>query len=114
MTEKQCATGLRRYRSRKEAQQLAHSFEECGLTRQEFCRQNKVALNTLNRYLKRYSKEQHSRKESAQWLAVEIARPEQKGNSELTVVLRDELRIEVRRGFDAATLQQIVAALGRS
>ena len=43
MTERVCATGIRRYRSPSEAEQLVRSFEASSLTRVEFCARNQVA-----------------------------------------------------------------------
>jgi hypothetical protein len=70
-------------------------------------------LKTLGRYLTRY------RKGSAQgsgadqphrFIPVEIA-GFRCGGGELTVVLPGGVRIEVKCGFDSATLRQLVSAL---
>jgi transcriptional regulator with XRE-family HTH domain len=53
MTERECANGRRRYRSRKEAEQLAAEFEGSGLTQEEFCERNDVSRKALARYVKR-------------------------------------------------------------
>ena len=109
MTERVCATGLRRYRTRSEAEQLVRSFETSGLTRVQFCARNQVATNTFNRYMQRYSGHPEKVAPKQQLLAVEIVSDNQR--TEVAVVLRCGLRIEVGRGFDAATLQQVVTAL---
>lgn len=54
MTERECANGRRRYRSRKEAEQLAAEFEGSGLSQEEFCERNDVSRTALARYVKRY------------------------------------------------------------
>jgi hypothetical protein len=108
MTERECANGRRRYRSRQEAEQRAADFAASGLTQQEFCERNEVSRSALARYLKRHW--QRAAAAPRQWVAVEIAAPGATG-SRLWVVLRGGQRIEVGRGFDAATLRQLVTAL---
>jgi hypothetical protein len=109
MIERETATGRRRYRNRQEADELAREFEASGLTQREFCERNDVSLNVLARYLKRYRQATAPRDGQPQWVAVEVA--ERNGGGGLSVVLGGGRRIEVRRGFDRVTLQQLVAAL---
>jgi|SRR5215204_3625814 hypothetical protein len=110
MTERQSRTGIRRYRSRVEAEQLAAEFQASGLTRREFCEGQRVALNTLNRYLSRYSRRETD--DAPELVQVEVAEP---GGfrAEVTVVLGRGRRVEVARGFDSVTLQQVVSVLER-
>jgi hypothetical protein len=110
MTERVCATGLRRYRTRSEVEQLVRSFETSGLTKTQFCARNQVATNTFNRYIQRYSGQPNKVERKQQLVAVEIVADNQR-RTEVAVVLRGGLRVEVGRGFDARTLQQVVAAL---
>jgi hypothetical protein len=110
MTERVCATGIRRYRSRKEAEQLVRSFEASSLTRGEFCARNQVAPNTFNRYMQRYGARRCEGDQQQQLIAVEIV-DAQAFRAEVAVVLARGRRVEVARGFDAQTLQQVVAAL---
>ena len=110
MIERACANGRRRYRSREEAKQLAAEFEASGLTRQEFCERNDVSRGALARYVKRYRQQKAQLDGRQQWVAVEIAEHGASGSG-LSVVLRGGRRITVGRGFDAVTLQQVVAAL---
>jgi hypothetical protein len=103
----------RRHRSRAEADQLAAEYEASGLSQAEFCQQRDLPLKTLARYLARYRKQSAPNREqtpSQRFVAVEVADP--RGGSELTVLLSGGLRIEVKRGFDAFTLRQVVKALG--
>jgi hypothetical protein len=103
----------RRHRSRAEADQLVVEYEASGLTQAEFCRQKDLPLKTLARYLTRYRKQIAGDNElhpPQRLVAVEVA-GSRTGGTELTVVLHAGLRIEVKRGFDAGTLRQLVAAL---
>ena len=110
MTERVCATGLRRYRSRSEAEQLVKNFESSSLTRQQFCTRNLVAMNTFNRYMQRYGGRREKHKAAQQLVPVEII-DSVPLRAEVVVVLARGRRVEVGRGFDAKTLQQVVSAL---
>jgi hypothetical protein len=110
MTERVCATGIRRYRSRNEAEQLVRSFESSGLTRQQFCARNQVATNTLNRYMQRYAMGAGKTVPEQQLVAVEIVDGVSRG-VEVVIVLARGRRVEVTKGFDVSTLQQVVSAL---
>jgi len=81
-----------------------------GLTRGEFCARNQVAPNTFNRYMQRYGARRCEGDQQQQLIAVEIV-DAQVFRAEVAVVLARGRRVEVARGFDAQTLQQVVAAL---
>ena len=110
MTERVCATGIRRYRNRSEAEQLVRNFELSGLTRQQFCARNQVATNTFNRYVQRYGARPEETGTEEQLIAVEMMDAVAL-RAEVVVVLARGRRVEVGRGFDIQTLQQVVAAL---
>ena len=114
MTEEACAAGRRRYRSRAEAEELAAEFEASGLTQREFSERRGLPVKTLARYVKRYRQRPAEAELTPRWVAVEIGERESAAmRSGLSVVLGGVRRIEVERGFDAATLEQLVAALER-
>jgi len=98
----------RRHRSRAEADQVAADYEASGLSREAFCKQRDVPLKTLDRYVTRYRKQKAAGGQPQRWIAVEVAGS---GGSELSVLLSSGRRIEVKRGFDAGTLRQLVAVL---
>ena len=81
-----------------------------GLSREEFCNQTDVTLKSLARYVTQYRKQKTENKEPQRWVAVELARHSGCGG-ELAVLLTSGRRIEVKRGFDASTLRQLVAVL---
>ena len=102
----------RRHRSRAEADQIAAEYESGGLSQADFCQQRDLPLKTLARYLARFRKQSArggEQSEQQRFVAVEVAGA--RGGGELTVLLSGGLRIEVKRGFDALTLRQLVAAL---
>ncbi len=103
----------RRHRSRADADQLVIEYEASGVTQAEFCRQQDLPLKTLARYVTRYRKQTvrgNDPNQPQRFVAVEVAASRTAG-SELTVVLRGGLRIEVKSGFDAGTLRQLVTVL---
>lgn len=89
---------------------MAAEYEASGLSREEFCRQRDVAMKTLARYIVRYRKQKSAGSEPQRWVAVEVAGPRECGG-ELSVLLSGGRRIEVKPGFDAGTLRQLVAVL---
>jgi hypothetical protein len=103
----------RRRRSRAEADQLAVEYEASGLSQTEFCQQRELHLKTLGRYLTRYRKQKAQGLEPhklQRFVAVEVA-PPRWGGGELTVLLSGGFRIEVKPGFDAGTLRQLITVL---
>ena len=108
MTERTSRTGVRRYRSRKEAAELAAEFTASGLTRREFCDAHLVALNTLNRYISRYSGQQPA--DAAELVRVEVA-GSACTRAGVSVVLACGRRVELDRGFDAPTLRAAMSVL---
>jgi hypothetical protein len=67
-------------------------------------------MKTLARYVARLRREKSGKHEAPQWVAVEVA-ARQQDSGELVVMLGSGRRIEVRRGFDGATLRRLVAEL---
>lgn len=123
---------VRRRRSLTEAASLVAEYEASGLSRVEFCARHGLALVTLDRYRKRRQPLQGGAAEAGRWVAVELSAcspagvfdsipadldPTQAGAvgraSGLSVVLGAGRRIELERGFDAATLERLVPLLER-
>lgn len=103
-----------RRRTRSEVAQIVAQFADSGLNRTEFCRHHGISWETLNRHLKRMQLASTSRTGDG-LVAVELVGSglvnDHKYHGELVVVLSRDRRIEVRAGFDAATLQRLVALL---
>jgi hypothetical protein len=111
MIENQSRTRQRR-RSRSEADRLASEYEASGLTREEFCRQQDLALKTLARYITRYRKQRSKGNGPQRWVEAKVVGQDGCG-AELAVLLSGGRRIEVKPGFDADTLRLLVASLER-
>lgn len=85
-------------------------FSTSGLTRRQFCDRNDVSVNTLNRYIRRYA---NSKSENVGQL-IRIDVKEGTGfRVEVAVALQHGRKVEVAKGFDAATLEQVVKVLER-
>ena len=90
--------------------------------RSEFCQSHGMALSTLTRHLKKHSGEQRLSGNNiageSRLIAVELAAISSsatgKPYSALAVLLSNGRRVEVRSGFDAATLAELINVLERS
>jgi hypothetical protein len=103
-------TKHRRHRSRAEADRIAAEYEASDLSREQFCEQKGLPVKTLSRYVTRYRKHKAASNQPQRWVEAEVAGQGGCGG-ELAVLLRGGRRIEVKRGFDAGTLRQLVAVL---
>jgi transposase len=116
MSEKQAGV-VGRWRSGAEVDRLVAEFEASGLTRQEFCAKHGLSLGTLDRYRKRRQQRREKLAGDSGFLQVELSAPKaadsHAGGRELAVVLASGRRIEVRSGFDADLLMQVVHVLER-
>ncbi len=99
-----------RHRSREEADQIVAEYEASGLSQAAFCSLKEVSLKSLSRYITRHRKQKKLGKERPRFIAVEVPSGKSMGTG-LTVVLPLERRIEVKAGFDAETLRQLIAVL---
>ena len=109
-------------RGRAEIERLASLYGTSGMGRSEFCRSHGMGLSTLTRYLKKQQSRQipagSNGVEQSRLVAVELADPVATVSAgeypgALTVLLSNRRRVEVGRGFDAATLAQLVTVLER-
>jgi hypothetical protein len=109
-------------RGRAEIERLAGLYSNSGMGRSEFCRSHGMALSTLNRHLKQQQNRQSQSGSNgvgqSRLVAVELAAGVAAGSAvecpgALTVLLSNRRRVEVGRGFDAATLSQLVTVLER-
>jgi len=103
-------------------ERLAGLYLTSGMKRSEFCRSHGLWLSTLTRYLKKHRDRQSPAEsngvEQSRLVAVELADPVATVSTDevagvLTVLLSNRRRVEVGRGFDAATLAQLVTVLER-
>jgi hypothetical protein len=109
-------------RGRAEIEWLAGLYLTSGMRRSAFCRSHGLGLSTLTRYLKRQKDRERAGVGSGvaqgPLVAVELAVPMAATSVDelpgaLTVLLSNRRRVEVGRGFDAATLTQLITVLER-
>jgi hypothetical protein len=109
----------RRRRRRAEAEALVAEFEASGLMRAEYCQRRGLAVGTLDKYRQRVHKRAQSG--GGHLLPVEVISSPVQGaswdsgrESVLVVESRSGRRIEVRREFDAGTLERLLTVLDRT
>ena len=112
------AGSLRRRRSRVEVEKLVAEYEASGLTRDGFCQQRGLSVAAMDKYRRRVQK--WARSGTGPMLSVELVSPSPDANRDpggdgvLVVELRSGRRIEVRRAFDAGTLERLLTILDRA
>src|SRR5215470_7630865 len=103
-------------RTREEIRQIVAEFATSGMQQSEFCRSRGISRSTLDRHLRKQRAQDPGSRASNRLLAVEIRTAS--GNSGrhssgLVVALSSGRRIEVNRGFDAATLERLLTVLDK-
>jgi predicted transcriptional regulator len=110
MDENQVGKKRRTRRTGKEVQRLVEEFISGGMKRSEFCRTRGLSPGTLQRHLK--GGKQRPR-QIPRLVAVELEQKAAQKANAIEVVLARGRRVEVRPGFDATTLQALIAVLER-
>jgi predicted transcriptional regulator len=110
MDENQVGKKRRTRRTGKEVQRLVEEFISGGMKRSEFCRTRGLSPGTLQRHLK--GGKQRAR-QIPRLVAVELEQKAAQKANAIEVVLARGRRVEVRPGFDATTLQALIAVLER-
>ena len=108
MDENQVGKKRRARRTGKEVQRLVEEFISGGMKRSEFCRSRGLSPGTLRRRLK--GGKQGAR-QTPRLVAVELEEKAVPKVHAIEVVLARGRRVEVRPGFDVATLQALIAVL---
>jgi hypothetical protein len=108
MDENHSGKKRRARRTGKEVQRLVEEFISGGMKRSEFCRTRGLSAGTLRRYLKGGKQEA---RQTPRLVAVELEQKAAQKANAIEVVLGRGRRVEVRPGFDATTLQALIAVL---
>jgi hypothetical protein len=106
-------------RSRVEAEKIVLEFEASGLTRQVFCSQRGLSVAALDKYRRRRHVGLPSGPGRMVPVEVYSCMPEPSSfdaevGGALLIELRNGRRIEVRRGFDAVTLERLLTVLDKA
>ena len=103
-------------RTREEIRQIVAEFATSGMQPSEFCRSRGISRSSLDRYLRRQRVQDPGSRAGNRVLAVErrtASGSSASNSSGLVVALRSGCRIEVNRGFDAATLERLLTELDK-
>jgi hypothetical protein len=104
----------RHRRSSAEAERIVLEYEQSGLKRQEFCSQHGLPVAALDKYRCRHAASPQVR---GRLVPVELI-PDRASvletHSAFWVELSSGRRIEVRRGFDEATLERLISLLDKA
>ena len=114
MSETGAVEGVRRRRSRAEAAELVREFEASGLRRQAFCARRELSVAALDKYRRQVAAAtQRTAGSEGRLVAVEVmpGNSASKISPALCVELANGRRIGVGGGFDAATLERLLAVL---
>jgi hypothetical protein len=104
-------------RTREEIRQIVSEFATSGMPQSEFCGSRGISRSSLDRYLRKHRAQEQGSKAGNRLLAVEVrtASGSSAGHQGggLVVGLTNGRRIEVNRGFDAATLERLLRVLDK-
>jgi hypothetical protein len=86
-----------------------HEWEQSGLTQKAFCKQRHLGLASLQRWRRLFKTEEASHNPApVAFLPVSV---KETNPADLTVVVSDDLRIEIPAGFDPNALRQVIEVL---
>ena len=102
----------KREQNRQRWLEYIQAWNLSGLTQKVFCTQHHLGLASFQRWHRISMREEQSRKSAvATFLPVNVIEP---STSCLTLLLNNDLRVEIPAGFDSVTLKQVVQALQAS
>ncbi len=87
------------------------SWQETGLTQVEYCRQHNLKHHQLVYWKKRFIKTETSVSFVPLKLENLLEMPARQDQASLTLVINNQFNIEIRAGFDAQLLRQLIFAL---
>ena len=114
--EHQSNVATAKRRTGEEIRQMVAEFATSGMQASEFCRSRGISRSTLDRHLRKQRAQDQVGRAGHRFLAVEIrtaSGSSASNSSGLVVALRSGRRIEVNRGFDAATLERLLMVLDK-
>jgi len=104
----------RRRFSHEEAQLLVGEYESSGLTRQAFCAGRGLSVAALDKYRRQHGQGAASGEDRLMAVEVMPGNSASKVGAALCVELANGRRIGVGSGFDAATLERLLAVQERA
>ena len=89
------------------------TWQETGLTQAEYCRRNNLKHHQLVYWKKRFLKTETDVSFVPLKLEDLLDIPARQDQASLTLVINNEFKIEIRAGFDAQLLRQLIYVLRR-
>lgn len=114
--EHQTNVATAKRRTREEIRQMVAEFAASGMPQSEFCGSRGISRSSLDRHLRKQRAQDQGSRAGHRLLAVEVRAGSENsaGNSGgLVLALSSGRRIEVNRGFDAATLERLLMVLDK-
>ena len=87
------------------------SWQQTGLTQAEYCRQHNLKHHQLVYWRKRFLKTETDVSFVALKLEDLLDLPARQDQASLTLIINHQFKIEIRAGFDAQLLRQLIFAL---
>jgi len=103
-------------RTREEIRQIVAEFATSGMPQSEFCSSRGISRSSLDRHLRKQRAQAQGSRARNRLLAVEVRTASVSSastSSGLVLGLTSGRRIEVNRGFDAATLERLLTVLDK-
>ncbi len=91
--------------------QQIDSWQQTGLTQTEYCRRHNLKHHQLVYWKKRFSRTETQVSFAALKLDNLLDIPRQPQHAPLCLIINDSFKIEIRAGFDAQLLRQLIFAL---
>ena len=91
--------------------QHIHSWQETGLTQTEYCRQYNLKHHQLVYWKKRFLKTEKNVSFVSVKLEKLLEMPSPQDQACLILVINNQFKVEIRAGFDAQLLRQLIFAL---
>jgi hypothetical protein len=98
-------------RKRSYWKQHIESWQETGLTQAEYCRRHNLKHHQLVYWKKRFLKTETNVSFVPLKLEDLLDLPARPDHTPLCLVINDQFKIEIRAGFDALVLRQVMVAL---
>jgi hypothetical protein len=92
--------------NRQRWRECIQAWKQSGLTQKVFCSEHHLGLSTFQRWRRKLMAQEKSNGTAAvSFLPVSVMGPSDSG---LTLLINDQLRIEISTSFDANTLKQVI------
>ena len=103
---------MRRRWSPEEKSEIIERFHASGLSREAFGRKEGIAPSVLGNWLRKESNGDHPEQQLG-LVSVQVKREEQSDEGLIEIIIGNDRRIRVGKGFDPKLLERVIATLER-